>query len=154
MWKYEKIVEHPRTINFRSQNEHLFIPRCAAQLDPSTVPFPLHQISNAKIPVFQFQTSPLLPYPVILLAHQQTVFETLCSFNNSDIDSSPDEVLDSELSPTNFSQPSFQLITPPVPDEPYLSSSLHTDTTPILPLCQVTSPIYPALTPMNKLSMS
>ena len=62
----------------------------------------------------------------------QTVCNTLSFFNNSDFDT-PDEVLDSEPSPTTFSQLGFQPIAPPTPVEPSLSPSLHPDATPNLP---------------------
>ena len=42
-----------------------------------------------------------------------------------------DEIIDSEHSPTNFPQPLFQPITPPIPDEPYPSTSSYTDATSI-----------------------
>ena len=45
---------------------------------------------------------------------------------------SPDELLDSEPSPTNFSQSHFQPILSPTPVEPSLSLSSHTDGTPTL----------------------
>ena len=48
----------------------------------------------------------------------QTVFNTIFMFNISDTET-PDEFIDSKPSHTNFSQPLFQPITPPIPDEPY-----------------------------------
>ena len=61
----------------------------------------------------------------------QTVFNTVSIYNNSDIET-PDDFIDSEPSPTIFSQTPFQPITPFIPDEPYLSPFSHTDSTPIL----------------------
>ena len=61
----------------------------------------------------------------------QTFLNTLSNFNNSDIET-PDEFLDCNPSPTNFSQAQFQTINPSVRDESYLSSSSQSYATPII----------------------
>ena len=62
---------------------------------------------------------------------QTKLFLTLSTFIKSEVDK-PDEFLDSETSPTIFSQPVFQPITPTTPVENSISTSLLTDITPIL----------------------
>ena len=79
------------------------------KVDLSTVRLPIHQISNPKVPSFQFQTSPPLPCSVFVpnsprMASDdatQTIFITISNFINSDIEN-PDEFLDFEPSSTNF----------------------------------------------------
>ena len=61
----------------------------------------------------------------------QTVFNTISNFDNSDLKIS-DEFFEAELRPTSFSQPLFQPIASPFPDETTDSPSSHTDTIPIL----------------------
>ena len=61
----------------------------------------------------------------------RTVLNTISNCKNSDVDF-PDEVLYSEPSPTSFSQPPFQPMTPPIPVEPCLSPSSQRDASPNL----------------------
>ena len=59
------------------------------------------------------------------------IFNTISNFNNSELEQ-PDEFLDSELSPTNIYQATFQPINPPTPVENSTFTSSKTDATPIL----------------------
>ena len=61
----------------------------------------------------------------------ETVFNTISNFNDS-VTETPDKFIDSEASPTNFSQPPYQLVTPHIPDELCPSTSSRTDATRIL----------------------
>ena len=60
----------------------------------------------------------------------KTVINTISNFNNSDREN-PDEFLDSEPSPTSFSQPLFQPIASHLPDKTSPSPSSYTDAAPI-----------------------
>ena len=62
---------------------------------------------------------------------QTKLFLTFSTCIKSEVEK-PDEFLDSEPSPTNFSQPVFQPITPTTPVENSISTSLLTDVNPIL----------------------
>ena len=59
-----------------------------------------------------------------------TVFHTSSQFNNSDIEI-PNELQNSEPSPSTFSQPPFRPLHTPTPDEPSPAPSSYTDATPI-----------------------
>ena len=61
----------------------------------------------------------------------KTLFHTISQFNNSDIET-PDEIKNSETSPSTFSQPPFRQLHTPTPDEPFSAPSSFTDATPIL----------------------
>ena len=66
---YEEIKEQPHITSFRSQSSHLFSPRWAARLDPSTVPFLTHPISNVILLIYQSLISLPLPYHHTLIIH-------------------------------------------------------------------------------------
>ena len=66
---YEQIKEQPHTTNFRSQINHLFSPQLAARLDPSTVPFLTHPISNFTLLLYQYLMSLPLPYHQTPIIH-------------------------------------------------------------------------------------
>ena len=55
---YEKIIEKPHTTNFCSQNNHLFSPRGAANLDPSIDQFPTQPNSSTTLPSSHFLLPP------------------------------------------------------------------------------------------------
>ena len=71
-----------------------------------------------------------------------TFFYTLSNFNHSDVETS-DGFLDSEPSPTNFSQPPFEPIVSQLPDETSPSRSSYTDATPILSATSSNQPDAP-----------
>ena len=83
----------------------------------------------------------------------KTVFDAHNTLNNPAIDT-PFEILDSEPSPTNYSQPPLVPITPPTPIELSTSISSHTDATPFFPLFPAMLPILPAPWLKNSLKMT
>ena len=64
-----------------------------------------------------------------------TVFHTISHFNNSGIET-PDELVDSEPSPSTFSQRPFQPIHTQIADEPSSAPPSDTEATPINPNLQ------------------
>ena len=82
----------------------------------------------------------------------QTVFNTISNFNNSDVEA-PDEFLDSEASPTNFSQPPFQPIVSPLPNETSSFPTSYTNAVPILSPMSSNEPNTPRPITDNQLDM-
>ena len=74
---YKQTIEQPHTKNFRSQNNHLFSPRRAARLDPTTVPFHTHPTSNVTLRSHHFLISLLTWKHNILIIHQAWIRTTL-----------------------------------------------------------------------------
>ena len=108
-----KTIEQSHTVNLCSENIHFFRPRRAKKLDPSTIPFSIHLISKATTLLSQYLTSPLSPAHIFSPYMDsdyspQTIFKINSNYNNSEVEPS-DEFLDSEPSPTNFSQQTFNL---------------------------------------------
>ena len=74
---YKQIIEQPRTTNFRSQNNHIFSPRWAARLNPSTVPFHTHPTPNVTLRSYYSLISlPTLKHHILII-HQAWIQMTL-----------------------------------------------------------------------------
>ena len=104
------MIEEPHTTNFRSQNNHLFSPRIAAKLEYSIAQFLIQPTSKATSPSSQFLLSLHLNHLIITLHpawnhySNTTVVNTISQFNNSDT-KTHDEIANSELNQSTFSQP-------------------------------------------------
>ena len=127
-------------------------------MDISTVTILVHPIFNATIPSMQFQTSRLPPIFFSSRSSRmdsddstQNFFFTISNFNNS-VAETPDEILDSELSPTKFSQPPLQPITSTTSVEPSLSPYSRTDATPTVSPLASNEPDVPTLSETINLS--
>ena len=113
-----------------------FSPRWAARLDPSTVPFHTHPISNVTLQTYHFQISLPILYHHTLINHQAwiqtTHFHKQKFSHNSTIEQlwywNPDEFADQ---PIHFFASS--LSTTPYPNSrwTFLSPFFYTDATPI-----------------------
>ena len=115
---------------------HLFSTRWAARLDPSTVQFLTHPISNVTLQTYQSLISLPISYHHTLKIHQAWIHMTLSKTqffipsHNLTIET-PDEFENSEPSPSIFSQPPFRPLHTPTPDEPSPVPSYYTDASPI-----------------------
>ena len=135
---YDQNVEQPHKLSFHSHNNHLL----AHDEPPSWMPQPFHFLS-IQSPMPQFLHYNLRPYLFLLTQFSsnspcmdsddsnQTVFNAISKFIKSEVET-PDEILDSEPSPTDFSQPPLQLIIPTTTSVEFsLLPSSHTGAIPI-----------------------
>ena len=123
------------TLQIRNTPSFMLIRKSTNTTIPQPFLFLSIQSPTPRFPHFNFRPHLFPPIHFLLYLNTHGLNQVLkpSLILISDVET-PNEILDSEPSPTNFSQPPFQPITPLIPVEPSLSPSSHTDATPIFPL--------------------